>query len=123
MQAAVDAIAEKAGCRILNWTVDSVIKAQPCHYMLMLENDEGKMLSEYTDFADEILRKINVRYQHFTDRGVLGKIVIADLEPGTNAEWMRIREENGTSASTIKPVRIIDSDDKREFFTAKIIGE
>lgn len=123
MQAAVDAIAEKAGCRILNWTVDSVIKAQPCHYMLMLENDEGKMLSEYTDFADEILRKINVRYQHFTDRGVLGKIVIADLEPGTNAEWMRIREENGTSASTIKPVRIIDTDDKKEFFTARIIGE
>ena len=123
MQAAVDAIAEKAGCRILNWTVDSVIKAQPCHYMLMLENDEGKMLSEYTDFADEILRKINVRYQHFTDRGVLGKIVIADLEPGTNAEWMRIREENGTSASTIKPVRIIDTDDKKEFFTARIISE
>lgn len=123
MQATVDAIAEKAGCRILNWTVDSVIKAQPCHYLLMLENDEGKKLSEYTDFADEILRKINVRYQHFTDRRVLGKVVIADLEPGTNAEWMRIREENGTSASTIKPVRIIDSDDKREFFTAKIIGE
>ena len=122
MQAAVDEIAKKAGCRILNWTVDSVIKAQPCYYLLMLENDEGKQLSEYTDFADEILRKINVRYQHFTDRGVLGKIVIADLEPGANAEWMRIREENGTSASTIKPVRIIDTDDKREFFAARIIG-
>jgi len=123
MQAAVDEIAEKAGCRILNWSVDSIIKAQPCHYLLMLENDEGKKLSEYTDFADEILRKINVRYEHFTDRGVLGKVVIADLKPGTNAEWMRIREENGISASTIKPVRIIDTDDKREFFAARIIGE
>jgi hypothetical protein len=123
MQAAVDEIAEKAGCRILNWSVDSIIKAQPCHYLLMLENDEGKKLSEYTDFADEILRKINVRYEHFTDRGVLGKVVIADLKPGTNAEWMRIREENGISASTIKPVRIIDTDDKRAFFAARIIGE
>ncbi|MBO4471330.1 MAG: GH3 auxin-responsive promoter family protein, partial [Clostridia bacterium] len=46
MQAAVDKIAEKAGCRILNWTVDSVITAQPCHYLLMLENDEGKDLRE-----------------------------------------------------------------------------
>jgi len=123
MQAAVDEIAEKAGCRILHWTVDSVIKAQPCHYLLMLENDEGKKLSEYTDFADEILRKINVRYQHFTDRGVLGRIVIADLAPGTNMEWMRLREESGTSASTIKPVRIIDTDDQREFFTARIVNE
>ena len=123
MQAVVDGIAEKAGCRILNWTVDSVIKAQPCHYLLMLENDEGKKLSEYTDFADERLRKINVRYQHFTDRGVLGRIAIADLAPGTNAEWMRIREEGGTSASTIKPVRIIDSDDQKAFFTARIMGE
>jgi len=123
MQALVDEIAGKAGCRILNWTVDSVIKAQPCHYLLMLENDEGKKLSEYSGFADEILRKINVRYQHFTDRGVLGRIAIADLDPGTNAEWMRMREKNGTSASTIKPVRIIDHDEQKEFFAARIIDE
>ena len=123
MQALVDEIAGKAGCRILNWTVDSVIKAQPCHYLLMLENDKGKKLREYSSFADEILRKINVRYQHFTDRGVLGKIAIADLEPGTNAEWMRNREKTGTSASTIKPVRIIDHDDQKEFFTDRIIDE
>lgn len=123
MQAAVDEIAAKAGCRILNWTVDSVIKAQPCHYLLMLENDEGRKLREYADFADGILRKINVRYQHFTDRGVLGKIAIADLEPGTNAEWMKSREKNGTSASTIKPVRIIDSDEQKAFFTARIMDE
>ena len=123
MQALVDEIAGKAGCRILNWTVDSVIKAQPCHYLLMLENDEGKKLREYTDFADGILRKINIRYEHFTDRGVLGKIAIADLEPGTNAEWMKIREKSGTSASTIKPVRIIDHDEQKEFFTARIIDE
>lgn len=123
MQALVDEIAGKAGCRILNWTVDSVIKAQSCHYLLMLENDEGKKLSEYSGFADEILRKINVRYQHFTDRGVLGRIAIADLDPGTNAEWMRMREKNGTSASTIKPVRIIDHDEQKEFFAARIIDE
>lgn len=121
MQAAVDKIAREAGCRILNWTVDSVINVQPCHYLLMLENDEGRDLTGYTDFADKVLREINVRYEHFNDRGVLGKVEIVNLEPGTNAEWIRLREESGTSVSQIKPVRILDTDDKKEFFNAKII--
>lgn len=121
MQAAVDRIARKAGCKILNWTVDSIIDAQPCHYLLMLENDKGMDLREYTEYADEVLREINVRYQHFCDRGVLGKVTVANLKQGTNAEWIRFREEAGTSASTIKPVRMLDTDDKKEFFNAGII--
>ncbi|MBR0308228.1 MAG: GH3 auxin-responsive promoter family protein [Mogibacterium sp.] len=121
MQAAVDAIANKAGCKILNWTVDSVIKAQPCHYLLMLENDKGMDLREYTDFADEVLREINVRYAHFNDRGVLGKVEIANLEPGSNAKWISIKEDAGTSVSQIKPVRILDTDEKKEFFSSRLI--
>lgn len=123
MQAAVDMIARKAGCKILNWTVDSIIDAQPCHYLLMLENDRGLDLREYTDYADEVLREINVRYQHFCDRGVLGRIALANLKPGTNADWIRIREEAGTSASTIKPVRILDSGEKEKFFIEGIIDD
>jgi hypothetical protein len=87
----------------------------------MLENDKGMDLREYTEYADEVLRQINVRYQHFCDRGVLGKLALANLKTGTNAEWIRIREESGTSASTIKPVRILDTDEKKEFFEAGII--
>ncbi|MBR0399659.1 MAG: GH3 auxin-responsive promoter family protein [Mogibacterium sp.] len=123
MQAAVDKIAAEAGCRILNWTVDSIIDAQPCHYLLMLENEDGLDLRQYTDFADAVLRDINVRYEHFNDRGVLGKVQIVNLEPGTNAEWIRLKEESGTSVSQIKPVRILDTDDKKEFFSARIIND
>ena len=122
MQAAVDRIAEEAGCRILNWTVDSVITAQPCHYLLMLENDEGRDLTAYDQYADHVLRGINVRYEHFTDRGVLGKVKIVNLEPGANAAWIRNKEKaSGTSVSTIKPVRVLDTDEKKEFFRAQII--
>lgn len=123
MQAAVDEIAREAGCRILNWTVDSIIKAQPCHYLLMLENEEGRDLREYNAFADEALRRINIRYQHFNDRGVLGKVEIANLKPGTNAEWIHNKEQTGTSVAQIKPVRILDSDEKKEFFNARIIRD
>ena len=124
MQTAVDRIAEEAGCRILNWTVDSVITAQPCHYLLMLENDEGKDLREYTQYADQVLREINPRYEHFTDRGVLGKVQIVNLEPGANTAWIRDKEKTGgTSVSTIKPVRILDTDAKKAFFGARIIPE
>jgi hypothetical protein len=50
-------------------------------------------------------------------------VQIANLKPGTNAEWIRIREESGTSASTIKPVRILDTDEKKEFFRAGILED
>ena len=124
MQTAVDRIAEEAGCRILNWTVDSVITAQPCHYLLMLENNEGKDLREYTPYADKILREINPRYEHFIARGVLGTVKIVNLEPGTNAAWISNREKaSGTSVSMIKPVRILDTDKKKAFFSARIIQE
>ena len=121
MQAAVDKIAEKAGCRILNWTVDSVITAQPCHYLLMLENDEGKDLREYTGYADQVLREINPRYAHFADRGVLGKVQVVNLEAGANTAWIRNRTEgSGPSVSMVKPVRILDTEEKKAFFTARI---
>ncbi len=124
MQAAVDRIAEEAGCRILNWTVDSVITAQPCHYLLMLENNEGKDLREYTPYADKILREINPRYEHFIARGVLGTVKIVNLEPGTNAAWISSREKaGGPSVSMIKPVRILDTDKKKAFFSARIIPD
>ena len=121
MQAAVDKISEKAGCRILNWTVDSVITAQPCHYLLMLENDEGKDLREYTGYADQVLREINPRYAHFADRGVLGKVQVVNLEAGANTAWIRNRTKgNGPSVSMVKPVRILDTEEKKAFFTARI---
>ena len=124
MQTAVDRIAEEAGCRILNWTVDSVITAQPCHYLLMLENNEGKDLREYTPYADKVLREINPRYAHFADRGVLGKVQIVNLEAGTNAAWISNREKaSGASVSMIKPVRILDTDKKKAFFGARIIQD
>ena len=124
MQAAVDKIAAEAGCRILNWTVDSVITAQPCHYLLMLENNEGKDLREYTRYADKVLREINPRYEHFIARGVLGTVKIVNLEPGTNAAWISNREKTGgTSVSMIKPVRILDTDRKKAFFSARIIPD
>ena len=124
MQAVVDRIAEEAECRILNWTVDSVITAQPCHYLLMLENNEGKDLREYTPYADKILREINPRYEHFIARGVLGTVKIVNLEPGTNAAWISSREKaGGPSVSMIKPVRILDTDKKKAFFSARIIQD
>ena len=72
----------------------------------MLENDEGRDLAAYDQYADQVLRRINVRYEHFTDRGVLGKVKVVNLEPGANAAWIRNKEKaSGTSVSTIKPVR------------------
>ncbi|MCR5095119.1 MAG: hypothetical protein K6A70_00070 [Erysipelotrichaceae bacterium] len=51
----------------------------------------------------------------------LGDIVIENQRPGTNAKWREIQQSKSTPVSTYKPVRILDTDAKEEFFKDNII--
>jgi hypothetical protein len=120
MQEAVNRIAEMSGCTITSWTTGMVLDVRPCHYLLMLENAEGKDLSGYTEAADEILREVNIRYAHFTDRSMMGKVKVVNLENGTNEKWVQSLVDKGVSVAQAKPVRILDTPEKEEFFLPKI---
>ena len=50
----------------------------------------------------------------------IGKIEIKNQQPGTHAAWIEKQAEKGTPVSTIKPVRILDTAEKEEFFLSRV---
>ena len=121
MAAVVKEIVKKSGCKVTDWTVYTNYVAHPYNYVLILENEKGTDLSGYAEFANEALKEINPRYNVFHEAKELGDIVIENQRPGTHAKWREIQQSKGTPVSTYKPVRILDTDAKEEFFKGNII--
>lgn len=78
-------------------------------------------MSEYTDIADQALRNSNPRYQYFVDMNKIGKVEVGNLQYGTNKDWMKKKIANGAPTIQVKPIRILDTEEKEEFFLDKVI--
>jgi hypothetical protein len=120
MAKVVKEIAKVAGCKITNWAVQSKIEEHPYYYLLLLENEEGKDLREYTELAHQLLCEANPRYAYFTNINGMGKLEIANQEPGTHKAWADTQVARGVAYTQIKPVRILDNSTKEEFFLSRL---
>lgn len=116
--ALVKAIEKEANTKIKDWVVYNDLDDYPYHYVLLLENEEGKDLTLYNEFSHNTLEEINVRYKVIQE---IGKIVIRNLKAGSQDEWKAKRISEGVPVTQYKPVRILDSKDKEEFFMSRII--
>ena len=116
----VKQIGRLSGCNINDWAVYSEMETHPYHYVLLLENKEGRDLREYTEKAHEILSSVNPRYAGFTEAEFLGKVMIGNLEYGAQQAWADMKVKGGAPVSTVKPVRILDTPEKEEFFLNRL---
>jgi hypothetical protein len=120
MAAVVKALEKASGCTINDWTIYSPLDEHPYYSVLMLENKEGKDLSGYADLAHDILVSVNPRYAYFTAIKGIGNIAIENLQHGSQEAWADMKVKNGTPVSTVKPVRILDTPEKEEFFLERV---
>ncbi len=120
MKAVVSEIEKAADIKINNWTVYNCLEEHPYHYVLLAENKSGIDLSKYSELADRELRRINIRYKHFVENDELGAIVVKNQEPGSQAAWAKTQQEKGVPVSQIKPVRILDTKEKMNFFIHRV---
>lgn len=120
MRAVLDKIEKESGVTIANWAVYTRLDVHPYHYVLLIENEDGVDLSGYSKMADEALQEINVRYKYFVDRNTLGRITIENQRFGTNKEWADQQVARGVPVSQVKPVRILDTDAKEQFFLSRL---
>ena len=119
MREVVNAIEKKAGCTITHWAVYNCTDDHPYHYVLLLENEEGMDLRPYSEFAHETLRDVNIRYDHFFSIRRMAALQIENQKPGTNKAWMDKKVKEGVSPAQVKPVRIIDTPEKEDFFIGR----
>ena len=122
MAEVVKKIEKKAKCKIGSWSVYTNYDSYPYNYVLLLENKEGKDLREFSKYANNSLKKINPRFMVFFNEKELGEMVIENLKFGTQDEWKKKQvKEKGTAVTQYKPVRILDSEEKKEFFMKRIV--
>lgn len=121
MNAAIEELQKAAGVEIVNWSVYVDIMVQPNHYVLLTENKAGVDMREYEEVAHEILSKVNPRYDYFVNDGRLGKVKIRNLEHGTNRAFMKMKIASGVPSTAVKPVRMLDTDEKKEYFMSRIL--
>lgn len=118
MTEAVKRLGKVAGTKINEWAVMVEKGTNRYHYVLVAENDSGKNLSIYAEDFDKILCDVNPSYK--TDKDLLGTPIISNQKRGTHKEWEKYKASKGAAESQIKPVRHLDTDEKKEFFLSRL---
>lgn len=111
---------ERSRCRIENWLVYADYDTNPAHYVLAAENSEGRDLRSFSEEAEEDMRHISKLYDRFRVNTTIGPFQIVNQAPGTHGEWKAARIAKGTAPTQVKPVRLLDTQEKKEFFLSRI---
>ena len=121
ISAVIKEIEKLADCQMIDWSVYTRLDVHPYHYVLMIENPEGKDMTKFEEAADKILSEANIRYKYFVDMNKIGKITIENLRSGTNRAWQAKQIAKGAPPTQVKPVRILDTPEKEKFFKGNLI--
>ena len=121
MEEVVKTVSEAAGIPLDKWAVAISMNSLPYHYDLLVENDKGVDLSTYSDLADQKLQKLNLRYFDMQKMNLIGKIKIKNLKPGTQDAYIERLVKKGAPITQVKPVRILNKDDSKDFYLDRIL--
>lgn len=116
-------LSKEVGCPLENWAAYICLDSYPYHYALLLENNEGIDMRAYNELADKLLREINPRYGQFIDFQEMGPIKLENQKPGTHDAWTKRMFDKGAPVGQIKPVRILDTSEKEEFFLNRVVED
>ena len=64
--------------------------------------------------------ELNMDGKFIFDDQISELIELGNLTPGTNKEWMKKQIAKGAPTTQVKPVRILDTPEKEEFFKSRI---
>lgn len=95
----------------------------PGHYKLFLElaediSDEKK--ATYNALFEEKLCQGNVSVEPLIKSGALGHPQVLFLKKGTYDDYREVLRKRGANLNQVKPIKVIDTDEKRDFFFAHV---
>jgi hypothetical protein len=71
--------------------------------------------------ADGYMCRINELYKRFRDNIAIKPMNIVNQVPGSHAAWKEVMIAKGTAPTQVKPVRVLDNEEKRTFFLDRIL--
>ncbi len=122
----VEEFSEKTDNLLIGYSIYADRSTSPGHYVLFIEPSKPIIKfkeKEYAEIFEKTLCKGNVSVEPLIKSGALGHCEVKFLKPGTYDEYRRILKENGANLNQIKPIKVIDTENKKEFFFSHITEE
>lgn len=120
MSEAMRLFAEQTGTDINSWCVFVDKGIEKYRYGVMIESNSDKDLSQYADLLDKLLCEVNDQYVYYGKKSLIEPPVIFMLRLGAQEDWKEYKIKSGASPSQIKPVYILDTDEKKQFFMDRL---
>ena len=98
----------------------------PGHYVLLIESTKPHTTADeefYSEKFEEFLCNGNVSVGPLIKSGALGHCEVKFLRHGTYDDYRQMLKENGANLNEIKPVKVINSEDRKNFFFSHIIED
>ena len=119
-------LSEATGDLYIGYSIYADRSTSPGHYKLFLElaediSDEKK--ATYNELFEEMLCKGNVSVEPLIKSGALGHPEVLFLKKGTYDDYREVLRSRGANLNQVKPIKVIDNDDKRDFFFAHVEGK
>lgn len=114
---------KKADELFVGYTIYPNRETSPGHYVLLVEGTkkhtkEDKKL--YSQLFEECLCKGNVSVKPLIKSGALGSCQVEFLRKGTYDDYRLMLKSMGANLNQIKPVKVINSEERKEFFFSHI---
>ena len=112
-------MSEESGDLYIGYSIYADRSTSPGHYKLFIElaediSDEKK--ATYNALFEEKLCQGNVSVEPLIKSGALGHPEVCFLKKGTYDDYREVLRKRGANLNQVKPIKVIDNDEKRDFF-------
>ena len=112
-------LSEKTGDLYIGYSIYADRSTSPGHYKLFIELAEDiadDKKATYNELFEDMLCKGNVSVEPLIKSGALGHPEVLFLKKGTYDEYREVLRARGANLNQVKPIKVIDTDEKRDFF-------
>ncbi len=117
-------LSEYTGDSYAGYSIYADRTTSPGKHVLIVEltdeiSEEKKSL--YNENFEKFLYKGNVSVEPLVKSGALGKPQVKFLKKGTHEEYRELLKIRGINLNQVKPVKVIDTKEKEDFFLSRIV--
>lgn len=121
---AIEQLCEETGLTLNGYSLYADRSTSPGHYVLLLEPTAGAVPPLPKNLLAEVFERIlcdsNALFKGDIGSHSLGHCEAVFLKDGAYEEYRQMLSDNGANLNQIKPVRVIDNDQKKEFFFSRV---
>lgn len=115
---------DKMGEMFVGYSIYPDRTTSPGHYVLLIEGTKEHTPADEAAYAEEFEKCLcagNVSVGPLIKSGALGHCEVKFLRHGTYDDYREMLKANGANLNQIKPIKVINSDERRDFFFSHII--